>query len=104
MKWWTKLFSKEKKIETKKSEPMEPIWFNIAYKFLAEYCKKHDQFLTYQVKEAAELSGLPEPMNNRAWGGVIIVAVNNGLIYNSGKTEKFNSKEAPIWKSLVYKK
>ena len=102
MKWLKRLFSKEKKNETA-TEPLEPRWFNVAYKFLVKYCKEHETFYTKDVRLAAEKEGLPSPINSQAWGGVVLVASNNELIEGLPCSNDSLKKQPTLWKSKIYK-
>lgn len=66
----------------------EPGWsdeaFAVLEKFVAKARRQGEDFTSEQVRDYSESSGLPEPPDHRAWGGVFVRAVRAGLIEHAG--------------------
>ena len=65
-------------------------WSEKAYKFLVNYIKSNNQFMTEDVRLASEKE-IPIPPSNRAWGGIVVRASKAGLIGSVGT----NNPEKP---------
>ena len=76
-------------------------WSIKAYKFLVDYIKSHNQFMTEDVRLASEKK-IPIPPSNRAWGGVVVRASRAGLISRVGfsnvKNVKAHRTPATVWR------
>lgn len=57
-------------------------WLETAISFVEKYPK--DKFKTEDVRLWAYEQGCPEPVNHRAWGGVIKEARNRGMVRHIG--------------------
>lgn len=77
-------------------------WSQRAYSMLIAYPLK--TFMTEELRAWAELAGLPKPPSNRAWGGVIIRAKNEGRIRSMGfrNTTNPNAHATPatLWEKI----
>jgi hypothetical protein len=69
-----------------------PGWPDIAYEFLKRYISGHQSFMTEDVRTASIGEILQAP-NDRAWGGVIARARNEGLVQAIG-TDKVKNPNA----------
>lgn len=80
------------------AENTTPNWSGKAYKFLLEYIKTNKVFMTEDVRLA---SNIPPPPSERAWGGIIVKAVKEGLIKRKGfrnvKNAKAHCTPASLW-------
>ena len=78
-----------------------PEWSSMAYGFLLGYIAKKREFMTEDVRGAAE-GRIPTPPSNRAWGGVVVRAAKAGLIYRAGYRNTRNIKAhctpATLWR------
>jgi len=81
-------------------------WTLMAYAFLIKYAEKHEKFMLEDAREAS-INRIPQPPNNRAWGGIIIKAVNADIIVKQGfasvKNKKAHCTPASVWQSQIYK-
>jgi hypothetical protein len=64
-------------------------WSEQAYQFLLEYIKDREEFITEDVRQAA-IDHVPQPPNQKAWGGVIVRAKKSGLITRKGYVSRKN--------------
>ena len=63
------------------AEAEAPGWASRAIDMLKRYLQQADgAFMTEQVRAYSKEQGLSEPVNLRAWGGIIVKARNAGLI------------------------
>jgi hypothetical protein len=87
----------------KHANEVQPLWSEKAYNCLLRFIQWNDEFMTEDLREFASLS-LPEPPSNRAWGGIIVRAVKNGLIERKGfknvKNAKAHCTPATLWKTV----
>lgn len=77
-----------------------PGWFEKAYGFLVSYIKQHDrEFMTEDVRLAAEAAQVPPPPDNRAWGNVIREAAKIGVIVKRGfaPAKTGHCRPMPLW-------
>ena len=76
-------------------------WSEKAYKFLVNYIKSQDEFMTEDLRLASEKE-IPKPPSNRAWGGIILRAVRAGLItrdrFSNVKNVKAHKTPATVWR------
>lgn len=76
-------------------------WTERAYLYLKFYIQTHREFMTEELREAS-YGIIPLPPSARAWGGVVLRAAKDGLIYNAGyrkvKNEKAHCTPATLWK------
>ena len=76
-------------------------WSDKAYKFLLDYIKSHQEFMTEDLRTASEKE-ISKPPSNRAWGGIILRAVRAGLIHRVGfanvKNVKAHKTPATVWR------
>ena len=76
-------------------------WSDKAYKFLVNYIKSQDEFMTEDLRLASEKE-IPKPPSNRAWGGIILRAVRAGLIirdrFSNVKNVKAHKTPATVWR------
>ena len=76
-------------------------WSEKAYKFLVNYIKSNNQFMTEDVRLASEKE-IPIPPSNRAWGGIVVRASKAGLISRVGfsivKNAKAHKTPASVWR------
>ena len=79
-------------------------WSDKAYKFLVDYIKSHQEFMTEDLRLDSEKE-IPKPPSNRAWGGIILRAVRAGLIHRVGfsnvKNVKAHRTPATVWRVNV---
>ena len=84
-----------------------PLWGARALSFLIEYLtiNPYKAFQTEDVRTWAYASGLPTPLNCRAWGSVISNAKKNGLIEFVGHENVDNplahSTPAAVWRKDI---
>lgn len=76
-------------------------WSEKAYKFLVNYIKSNNQFMTEDVRLASEKE-IPIPPSNRAWGGIVVRASKARLISRVGfsivKNAKAHKTPASVWR------
>ena len=76
-------------------------WSDKAYKFLVNYIKSQNEFMTEDLRLASEKE-LPKPPSKRAWGGIILRAVRAGLIirdrFSNVKNVKAHKTPATVWR------
>lgn len=81
-----------------------PNWRAKAYNFMLDYMRHHKKFMVEDVRTAA-LYTVPKPPSNRAWGGIVKMAISNGLIKRIGfkavKNPKAHGTPATVWQVLV---
>lgn len=79
-------------------------WSELAMTFLIKYAKINKSFLAEDVRNAS-IETVPTPPSNRAWGGVMVRAKNNGIISTDGyrrtKNPLAHSTPATFWKSNI---
>lgn len=75
-------------------------WSGKAFEFLKRFIKLNSKFMTEDIREAAK-GYVPDPPNQRAWGGVIVRAKKEGLIkcigIQSVKNPNAHCANANIW-------
>ena len=78
-------------------------WSVKAYTFLLYYIQQKKEFMTEEMREASKGS-VPDPPSARAWGGIIVRAVKNGLIKRKGygqvKNPKAHRANASVWETV----
>jgi hypothetical protein len=78
-------------------------WSDEAYRFLKTFLIHKSEFLTEDVREAAN-GIVPEPPSLKAWGGVITRATKDGLITSIGfrKAKHVRSHQRPstLWRRI----
>ena len=83
---------------------IEDSWSDIAFTFLRSYMINHRMFMIEEVREASK-GIVPEPPSTRAWGGIVVKAVKQGLITRVGfknvKNAKAHCTPASLWMSLI---
>ena len=76
-------------------------WSDKAYRFLVNYIKSQNEFMTEDLRLASEKE-IPKPPSNRAWGGIILRAVRAGLItrdrFSNVKNAKAHKTPATVWR------
>ena len=76
-------------------------WSDKAYRFLVNYIKSQNEFMTEDLRLASEKE-IPKPPSNRAWGGIILRAVRAGLItrdrFSNVKNVKAHKTPATVWR------
>ena len=79
-------------------------WSDKAYRFLVNYIKSQNEFMTEDLRLASEKE-IPKPPSNRAWGGIILRAVRARLItrdrFSNVKNAKAHKTPATVWKVNV---
>ena len=85
------------------ADEVHPKWSDLAYKFLEHYVGikgMREGFLTEDIRFAS-IYIVPEPPSKRAWGGVVVRAVKNGIIHKVGyrnvTNEKAHCTPATLW-------
>ena len=77
-------------------------WTDRAYAMLDAYPTR--TFMTEELREWAELAGLPKPPSNRAWGAVIIRAKKEGRIraigFRNTSNPKSHATPATLWEKI----
>lgn len=78
-------------------------WNEKAYGVLLMFLQNHTgPFMAEEVRSYAAMMDFPLPPSNRAWGGIIVKARNNGLIKRCGiqpvKNKKANCANAGVWR------
>lgn len=80
-----------------------PGWSDTAYKFLRDYMRTHEEFMTEDVR-VASMDKITQPPNNKAWGQVMLRARREGLIlpvrYVSQKSVSCHGSPKPVWRVL----
>lgn len=77
-------------------------WARLARGFLLEYLSIHrERFLAESVREFAEIRGLEDPPDGRAWGGVFRSAAHHNLIRSVGYAPAKSSNMSPkvLWEA-----
>lgn len=87
------------------AQQVSPGWNERAYSFLERFLKiKHGSFMTEDFRAWAAAHGLEYPPTNRAFGGIITKAKNNGLIkhigWDSVKNSKAHATPASVWQRI----
>ncbi len=79
-------------------------WQEMAFRFLVEYARQHDEFSGEEVREASRGS-VPEPPSLRAWGWPLIRAAKEGIIEQIGyvqvKNPAAHRANAALWRSKI---
>lgn len=75
-------------------------WSENAFQYLKHYIRDNKVFMAEDVRESAR-GIIPEPPSKRAWGGVIVRAVKQGMITRIGfsnvKNIKAHCTPATLW-------
>lgn len=78
-------------------------WSDIAYGFLLGYARSHKEFMIEDLR-ASSIGFVPEPPSNRAWGGIAVRAVKNGIIkrkrFQNVKNVKAHRTPATLWEVI----
>lgn len=78
-------------------------WSERAYRFLKQFIETHDQFTSEDVR-LGSAGVVPDPPDDRAWGGVIGRGKRSGLIKKNGfgyaKDPKAHCRPAQIWERI----
>lgn len=84
-----------------KAERLNNGWVEQAHALLRRYCwGRFNAFLTEDFAAFAELHGLPEPLERRAYGGIIRAAAKAGVIRRVGyATDRYCSPKA-LWTAV----
>lgn len=87
---------------TAHADAMHDDWSDRAYDCLLTFIRsKSGTFLAEDVREYAQMSSLPVPPSNRAWGGVMVRARNAGMIRRVGFAQVKNARahcaNAGLW-------
>lgn len=82
-----------------------PNWKDCAHQLLQEFLSVHPgPFMAEDVRAYASQIDFPLPPHARAWGGVIMRAMNAGLIIQEGtgkvKNVKAHRANAAIWREV----
>jgi len=79
-------------------------WPGLAYEFLKSYLYENRTFMTKDVRCASK-GIVPDPPNNRAWGGIMVHAKMCGLItsigYDKVKNPKAHCTPATLWRAMI---
>jgi hypothetical protein len=82
-------------------------WADKAYNMLVEWLKPWPAGFRFQIEEfrqIAQIKGLPDPLHNRAFGGIAVRARNAGLIrslgYKSTMSVKSHRAKANEWEKI----
>jgi hypothetical protein len=79
------------------------IWSELAYLFLLQNIKTGDRFMVEEIRVKG-IGIVPEPPSNRAWGGIILRAIKEGVIVNDGygkvKNPSAHCTPAAIWRVI----
>lgn len=85
------------------ADQKEPEWSSIAFSFLLQYIRSHDQFMGEDVRMAS-FGIVPEPPSARAWGSIISRAAKGGFItrigYESVTNAKAHRSPASVWRVI----
>lgn len=78
-------------------------WSDKAYNFLLDYAKNHSEFLIEDVR-VASVGVVPTPPSERAWGGITVRAVKEGVIkrksFKNVKNIKAHRTPATFWEVI----
>lgn len=78
-------------------------WADHAYSYVEMLARRNVEFLSDDVRVAAEAAGLPPAPDPRAWGGVILRAVRAGLIKRVGWANstrpECHARPGSVWKA-----
>lgn len=87
------------------AEEERPGWSERAYAFLLEYARRHSEFISEDVSDAAIAAGEPQPPTLRAWGQIYRRAIKNDVIIQvgAGRSRRRNASICPRWGSLLFK-
>jgi len=76
-------------------------WTKEAFKLLKEFIPNQKQFMCEEFRSYCSTQGLSMPSNNRAFGGIILRAMGEGLIWKVGygkvKNPKAHAANAAVW-------
>lgn len=78
-----------------RADRMTALWSDRAYAQLVNFrisLGKGGEFLTEEIRQYAEKSGLPAAPDSRAWGHIILRAKNEGMVEHTGRYERQCSK------------
>jgi hypothetical protein len=76
-------------------------WIEKAYEAFVAHAKRHEQFLTEDVRMTAEANGLRKPADRRAWGAVAQRAARAGVVKQLGYVSATTGHKHPVslWSS-----
>lgn len=82
-----------------------PEWRDVAYRFLLEFCRSHDFFISEDVSNTSKEADFPQPPTDRAWGHVYRRAAKEGKIIQVGigRSNRRHRSICPRWQSLIFK-
>lgn len=76
-------------------------WTKDAFKLLKEFIPKQKQFMCEEFRDYCVVQGLSMPTNSRAFGGIILRGMREGLIrrvgYGKVKNPKAHAANAAVW-------
>jgi len=85
-----------------KAERVEPGWIEAAIGHVAEFARLRwpEPFLAENAREWAEIHGLPQPTDGRAWGHVLKAAAKRGIVTRAGFGASKSSNLSPkvLWR------
>jgi len=89
---------------SKSADGAVPGWHDVAFNFLADFCRAHQSFISEDVSAASKLTNFPQPATDRSWGAIYKRACREGLIVQdgSGRSNRRHRSICPRWRSLVY--
>lgn len=77
-----------------------PEWSEKAFNFLVSFSSRVKTFMIEDVREASK-GFVPEPPNNRVWGGITVRAKKEGIIkrigYGQVKNANAHMANAAVW-------
>jgi hypothetical protein len=76
-------------------------WTKEAFRLLKEFIPHQKQFMCEEFRDYCHSKGLTLPSSNRAFGGIILKAMREGLIrrigYGKVKNPKAHAANAAVW-------
>jgi hypothetical protein len=79
------------------------VWSELASNFLESYILSHDEFMAEDVRNAS-VGMVPEPPDQRAWGGIIQKYSKAGIIYRIGyrpmKSPNCHMNPKAVWRRI----
>jgi hypothetical protein len=76
-------------------------WTKEAFNLMKEFIPEQKQFMCEEFRDYCHDKGLTLPANNRAFGGIILKAMRQGLIrrvgYGKVKNPKAHAANAAVW-------
>lgn len=81
-------------------------WKRVAYEAFVEHAKRHEFFLTEDVRK--DNPDLPYPPDMRAWGYVATLARREGVVsrhlFTRAKSKSVHGMVVTMWRSNIFKK